>query len=302
MALHTFAVCSVTIGAVICTKKTINYYFRCTRPSHSTSKPIPFKRLHKSATLAYLAYKEPHDVSTIQTDVDEFKCVSDICIPNNNPVYLDGMPFEHAQGYVWIVKETRTVFVAFRGTEDFKDLKADIDVRYADLGYNRKVHMGFWRQFESIRSALEMLLQSQDDAYDTIIFCGHSLAGAIATIASPYFAECFPKKIIKCHTIGSPRVGNKQFCSWFNKKVHENWRVFNENDPIAMVPISNRFMHVDNAVCIRDSGSVDYIESDVPWFARIFQSVHNIDFGLDIFDDHDCKLYMSRLSAKEKGI
>ena len=64
-----------------------------------------------------------------------------------------------------------------------------------------------------------------------IIFVGHSLGGAMATLSSFY---CFDQNIIKAEpvllTFGQPRVGNELFAKYFTKKVKQIYRFARSKD------------------------------------------------------------------------
>eukprot|EP00960_Hanusia_phi_P053868 762478-Hanusia_phi.AAC.19 len=63
--------------------------------------------------------------------------------------------------------------------------------------------------------------------------CGHSLGGALATIAAVDLSLWSASKYnICCFTIGCPRVGNKAFKRLFNYQVKHVHRLVNQNDPI----------------------------------------------------------------------
>lgn len=73
--------------------------------------------------------------------------------------------------------------VVFRVTESKKDV-------FTDLNISPNVHSGFLKQFLSVKEAV-----TEDiDKYENIIFCGHSLGVALATISSLYFYYFFEKQ------------------------------------------------------------------------------------------------------------
>lgn len=256
---------------------------------------VPFGELSKTATLSHLAYAEPRDVTKlISSGSQSYSCVAGL---SGEPWwYFDGQPKEDAQAYIWHNKQERKVYVAFRGTEDIRDGLVDLDVRRVAVTRDIMVHNGFYRQFASVVDAMDARLATLSGEVDQVVFCGHSLGGALATIAAAYFGHKGYK--VKCCTFGSPRVGNARFKECFIKVVYENWRVFNENDPVPMIPISHRFVHVDNGLCINDADNVAYVHHDIPWYLRPFVSSSTIDFA-NIICDHDCNLYIARLADKK---
>lgn len=74
-----------------------------------------------------------------------------------------------------------------------------------------------------------------------IYISGHSLGGAIATLAAYEVSRAHPDRHVVLYTFGSPRVGNAQFCRQFDKEVPCMWRIENEKVPLhTPVPASAR--------------------------------------------------------------
>jgi predicted lipase len=44
-----------------------------------------------------------------------------------------------------------------------------------------------------------------------VLCCGHSLGGALATLAATWASFEYPEADVRCVTLGSPRVGNPAF-------------------------------------------------------------------------------------------
>ena len=264
-----------------------NIYIPIVRHEIRNPLILPMNEMIKIATLSKLAYEK--------IECDNFKPLESLaCLENLIPKYFDGSPVEDAQAYVWTGQNS--VYVSFRGTEASSDIIADLDVRMIPLpsiGTNVRVHLGFYRQFTSIKDQIWEYLSKYE--CESVVFCGHSLGAAVATIAAVAYAKEFPDKHVKCFTVGSPRVGNKHFCKEFNTSVAQNYRIFNENDPVSMIPMSMRFQHVDNAVCIYDNGKKYMQKHDYHWLLRPFLSSQELDYT-NLICDHNCKLYIDRLN------
>lgn len=203
--------------------------------------------------------------------------------------------------YIWTYPDGR-IYFSFRGTKGLEDVLDDIDIRHRRFGIHQGVHVhaGFYRQwtdiFPSIDREIASLLKKNKAAglTSTLIFTGHSLGGAIATLAALEYAE---KGLpVECYTFGSPRVGNHKFCAVFEKKVPIHWRVINEKDPVPTLPFGPRFYHVGPALCLTDKGGIHSIPSDVPWYRRIFDPVANFDI-LKPGKEHQSAAYVARVLA-----
>jgi len=286
------------IGSLSIVRNTLKMAFNRPAVSREKFEQIPFKELARSATLSKLAYLDPNAVKTQVLKYKKDKLIEEFLLEDQ--CFYDGNPMADSQAYTWYVKDQRTVYVCFRGTSSLRDAITDIDVRYQvidlDGTMNIKVHRGFYTQLMAVYGKLMKDLKSREDDFDKIFVVGHSLGSGLSTLAAAEFVKAFPTKEVHCHTFGCPRVGNNEFVKWFNANVKHNWRVFNEQDPVAMVPLSFRFTHVDNGICIDDNRVVKEAKKDFPWWLRIFVYLPFIDFDSPI-QDHDCDLYVERLSS-----
>ena len=61
---------------------------------------------------------------------------------------------------------------------------------------------------------------------------GHSLGGALATLAAHSFAtralELGAQPAVTCYTFGSPRAGNPAFAREYTQLVPDTWHVIND--------------------------------------------------------------------------
>jgi triacylglycerol lipase len=169
-------------------------------------------RSHHFANLSGLAYKKFNNKLT-----DQLKKLG-----YTNIKYIDN---GGAQSMVLKNKEEQVI--VFRGTEpkQFSDLKADLKAWKIQSKTDGKVHDGFYDEVEKVWSEIVKLL----DDKKPLFICGHSLGGAMATVA----ASRLEAETTALYTYGSPRVGNKRFISNLNVK-HYRWR--NNNDLVPTVP------------------------------------------------------------------
>jgi triacylglycerol lipase len=118
------------------------------------------------------------------------------------------------------------------------------------------VHSGFLEALNEIWPALEAELQRLPGR--KVWFCGHSLGGALATLAADRFAETRGV----C-TFGCPLVGDAAFAEGYIARLDgRSLRYVNHRDIVTRVPPSLfRYTHVDAGRFIaRDGG----ISVDVP--------------------------------------
>ena len=60
------------------------------------------------------------------------------------------------------------------------------------------------------------------------ISAGHSLGGALATLAAYDVVKRFPWGSAQVYTVGAPRVGNRAFRREYNARVPDTWTIIND--------------------------------------------------------------------------
>jgi hypothetical protein len=159
------------------------------------------------------------------------------------------------------IDTTNQYVLAFEGSQDLKDAKVDLNfsklVPYKNHPY-AKVHGGFWSAYKSIHDEIYDLIKNHQ--VDNLMVVGHSLGGALATIASLDLAEVLGINNILMVSLGAPRVGNFQYAQLYDSKVDEYYRLTHGHDPIVQLPYRLMgFHHIGHEIFYPDS-SLSYIE------------------------------------------
>lgn len=134
--------------------------------------------------------------------------------------------------------------VALKGTANGYDVLTDLNAGVRRFHTGGAVHQGFYYSFVSFLPQLENFIRSLPPAVHTIHCVGHSLGGALATLAADWLASnC--GRVIKLYTYGSPRVGLDYFAGGCKRRINEHniHRVYHHSDPVPMVP-TWPFVHV----------------------------------------------------------
>lgn len=197
--------------------------------------------------------------------------------------------------YAFSMVKDKTLYFVFRGTNDAQDALVNINLIRVPFfegikQCNIKVHGGFKKQFEALKEGVFKTLAKYLKEVDVVHFIGHSLGGALATLFAGEIARLNEVKVV-CHTFGSPRVGNKDYATWFQENVKDSVRITNLRDPVVQIPISAYFQHVSDAVCIMDDMTV----KDVPdgkWYWRLANFKVNVCKPIVA---HSCDQYIERL-------
>ncbi|KAK9813862.1 hypothetical protein WJX73_002319 [Symbiochloris irregularis] len=160
-----------------------------------------------------------------------------------------------------------TVVVAFRGTASINNAWSDLQA-YPTLHLPKrgncfarpKVHKGFqkcWRRnnfHETVKARIVEMLKSGEleEGHVKFYVTGHSLGGALATLAAFSFATGAEEAGYKdsatggplpiaCYTFGAPRTGNHTFAREYEGLVPDTWHIINDQDA---VPRSGKFMFI----------------------------------------------------------
>lgn len=129
-----------------------------------------------------------------------------------------------------------------------------------------------------------------------IVFTGHSLGGAVATLAAAYARAA--GYTIDIYTYGSPRVGNEAFVKFVTDQPGGEYRITHLADPVPRLPpifMGYRHTAPEFWLSTGDSETTEYTAADV----KICDGFSNTDcnggtFGLDI-DAHS--YYLGPISS-----
>jgi hypothetical protein len=152
-----------------------------------------------------------------------------------------------------------------------------------------QVHKGFWEAYDKVRVELHVLVRKQlkKEPAAKIVFAGHSLGGALATLAScdiavhtmPRINEHYKRKgrhghgtgtgtgsekdkhtlrlgttcRLALYNFGSPKVGNGAFARWYDSRIADAFRVIVDGDIVPTMPLTG-YTHVGTRIVIDGKG------------------------------------------------
>lgn len=137
-------------------------------------------------------------------------------------------------------------FVAIKGTASLYDALSDLNTGVHSSHTGFPVHQGFYYAFNSIQQELRQFISGLKGV--SVVHCvGHSLGGAIATLAADWIKASSSISSVKLYTFGSPRVGLEHFASKCTSRLNASnvFRVHHSTDPVPMLP-TWPFYHVPN--------------------------------------------------------
>jgi subtilisin family serine protease len=143
--------------------------------------------------------------------------------------------------------------LAFRGTESLGDWLGNIDIGRADSPFgDGDLHQGFLTAYLAARAGVLAALGDDPGAGHRLWITGHSLGGALATIAVADFVQQ-GRGFAGVHTFGQPRVGNGDFRDHLTPLAGERlFRFVNDDDLVTRVPPG--WKHVGQLIHFDENG------------------------------------------------
>lgn len=181
------------------------------------------------------------------------------------------------QAFLATRSEPDMAVLCYRGTDSIRDWKQNIEAKRDEVDDGVKVHGGFREEFLALEKPIKADLMTL--AGVPVFFCGHSLGGALATLAG-YF---FPREpalsdvpFRSCYTFGGPRVGNLAFARVLNNALPVH-RIVREGDPVAEVPaLPGSYKH---------AGEIYYLDEDGDLTAGVSKWIRIPKLGGAILED-----------------
>lgn len=231
-------------------KKPIEFFTPVLPEPPNYNKALPyFCNAYICASIAKLARKE--SVIAAHTN-DEYKEAVRKTLTQwglddaEKPVFINSKEIgghPGTQGLIFFHNDT--AFIVFRSTErKLNDWMTNLNSRQTDCPYTEgRVHRGFLEAFEAIvieegenLPAFEEVIERLQNAKNGVWITGHSLGGALASIAASYLLNS-NIRVSGIYTFGAPRVGNDEYRDYLNKRLtYKYWRFMHKSDLVPDVP------------------------------------------------------------------
>lgn len=174
------------------------------------------------------------------------------------------------------------------------------DLRCTQINHKHgRTHRGFSIAYAAIRNQLRRILNDVPISVP-VMFTGHSLGAAIATLAAADYAETF--RHTRLITFGSPRVGNRSFAEYVNQHVWTRRHV-NNNDIVPRCPYVG-YWHVGKCSYFDRFGKYRY---NPPFIYMVWDSIAGRiadigQVGSDGIKDHSMVRYLGLLEQNTCGL
>jgi triacylglycerol lipase len=188
---------------------------------------------------------------------------------------------EQNRGFV--LRDEQAMIVVFRGTRlasrslfdvaevvliDQDDLRTDSRFVPNACRAGGHVHSGFLEAYAAVSDRLDEILARQRTARQRIWLTGHSLGGALASLAAAHLPV---GQVQGLYTFGSPRVGDAAFADVLSRTSH--FRFVHRNDWVPRVPPEwLGYAHAGTLMTLDESGRRS-LWNDLAWSADRLASV-----------------------------
>jgi hypothetical protein len=136
----------------------------------------------------------------------------------------------------FVAASTSAVLVAFRGSESLGDWLGNLNMLRTTRSYG-VVHRGFLGAFQVVDARLRAILS--DFSGRPVLVTGHSLGGALATVAAAEWQGQID--ISGIYTYGQPAVGKGSFPAFITQHyAGKFYRFVNDDDVVPRVPPTYR--------------------------------------------------------------
>ncbi|KAE9413454.1 hypothetical protein Angca_010055 [Angiostrongylus cantonensis] len=222
------------------------------------------------------------------------------CLMQHNAfmVYRIAVPCDYLKDECWSFVAIRDgwIIVSFRGTRTKVQLIAELIETMSEpkkkLRAGGSVQRYFYVALKSFWKKLHAVIRKLRSIYPSyqVLFTGHSLGGALASLASIVFAHRHPalQNKINLITYGQPRVGNYEYAEAHSRLVPDSWRIVHKYDLVAHLPAcAFRFFSHSCTPLLNHS---PYHHGTEVWFPTNMtnDSIFRICEGTPQFEDDKC--------------
>lgn len=201
-----------------------------------------------------------------------------------------------------------TVWIGFDGSKEWEDWKDNFDQALVPLapGQNKgNVHVGFARQFAALRSSIDSSLSRLDStiglSQTELVFTGHSLGSATATLAAVHYSMLG----YQTRSIGfaTPRLFDRT-ASYYVDHICQSiiTRVEQPTDWVCDVPIRrgrNPYSHVGKGLWVDSEGGVT--TEDRPLHHKFAMVLKRLTRRMFAWRIHRMEEYIRRLEKWNEG-
>ncbi len=160
------------------------------------------------------------------------------------------------------------IIVAFPGSDEKSDWRSDLNFARKPK-FGAEVHGGFVNAYEDVWPEMEAEIKRLVAEKDRpILFTGHSMGGALASMAALDLKQQSIGTIHSVYTFGCPPIGNQAFATKYDRAVPTTYRVVNQSDDVPAMEAPG-YEHAGKHIWLNGEGA----DNNSGWFGRLWHRV-----------------------------
>lgn len=170
------------------------------------------------------------------------------------------VPFSEDNSQAVLVEHEKYLCIGFRATDEKQDWRDNFNIRKVNH-HGGQFHSGFYRSvnlvWRVIEEAHKELVKKTDKegVVRPLFITGHSLGGAMATVATARWLLEGDRQFTATYTFGQPRAVTKETAKLLDEKCKTKFfRFHNNNDIVPRIP--------PRVIGYKHVGTVVYIDKD----------------------------------------
>ena len=194
-----------------------------------------------------------------------------------------------------MIEHKEFLCMAFRGTNELADWLDNINA-FSTKELFGEFHRGFWNSVEDVWQLInDKFRHLQKQKERPLFITGHSLGGAMATIAAAKFVH-EDKPFTSVYTFGQPRTLTRETARVFNTECKSRFfRFHNNNDIVTRAPARMMgYSHIGSYLYISEEKEIHQEAGFWFRFVDYFDGALSAlkEDGIDAVEDHDMKKYL----------
>jgi hypothetical protein len=235
-------------------------------------------------------------LKTTDDSPDESAILSELKQDDGSFISVSGTNKNSAQAA--LIEHENYFCLAFRGTDEISDWLDNLNV-FSEKVLFGEFHRGFWNSLNDVWQPLfDRYLQLRQTVRRPLFLTGHSLGGAMATVAAAKLIHS-DLPFTSAYTFGQPRSMSLATSRVFNVEAKGKFfRFQNNNDIVTRVPARLMgYSHVGSYLYISEE---QRINNDPGFWLRFLDSIDGIvddigKKGLDSVEDHGMDNYLAAI-------
>ncbi|MCD2453457.1 lipase family protein [Methylicorpusculum oleiharenae] len=214
---------------------------------------------------------------------------------------------ERRDTQAFIAYNDTAIVLSFRGTTNIQDWMLNSDLLLASVRAGTgKVHSGFLRALCLVWDDILQVIADVQNNAQPLWISGHSLGGALATLAAARFSLELDKPVRGIYTFGQPRVGDREFARVFNAELKQIFfRIVNNSDIVTRIPtrVPMGYSHVGSLRFFDSNGT---LFDDVSLWQEFLETIKgNLKQQLDLIpsniENHKMERYIQNIESQLQG-